>query len=99
MSTEQQPPPITLQWFRPQPDADGQYSFPPRVQYLAAAWCEPGDCWVYVAGFFEPDGGDEWVLEGRVGRIELADIDWLARLDCGKPDGQKTLFENGEGGQ
>lgn len=91
MSTEQQPPPIMLKWFRPLPDGAGEYWFPPRVQYLAAAWCERDDCWVYVAGFFEPDGGDEWVLEGHGGRIELTDIDWLARLDSGKPSPQQTL--------
>ena len=87
----EQPPSSNLKWFRPQPDVQGNYWFSEGVQYLAAAWCVPTLCWVYVAGAFEPDGGDEWVLQGHGGQIELSDIDWLARLDSGKPNPQKTL--------
>lgn len=93
MSTEQQPPPTTLKWFRPQPDAEGQYSFPDGVQYLSATWCERIGEWSYAVGVFEPDYGNEsWELieDGGIA-TDLEEIDWLARLDSGKPGPQQTL--------
>lgn len=95
------PPASNLSWFRPQPDADGNYQFPEGVQYLAATWCEHIGDWNYAVGVFEPDNWSEsWELIENGGlATDLEEIDWLARLDRGKPDGQKRLFENEGGGQ
>jgi hypothetical protein len=96
----EQPPSGDLKWFRPQADADGQYSFPEGVQYLVATWCERIGEWSYAVGVFEPDDWNEsWELIEHGGcATDLEEIDWLARLDSGKPSPQKTL-PGLEGGQ
>jgi hypothetical protein len=88
-----QPPSGNLKWFKPQPDAEGKYQFPEYVQYLAATWCGHIREWSYAVGVFEPDTWDDhWELidDGGVA-TDLEEIDWLARLDSGKPSPQKTL--------
>lgn len=91
MSTNTRPA-RNLNWFRPQPDADGNYRFPEGVQYLAATWCERIGEWSYAVGVFEPDGWGDWELIEHGGvATDLEDIDWLARLDSGKPSPQQTL--------
>ena len=101
----QQPPSGNLQWFKPQPNADGKFAFP-DAQYLVAIWVERTKIWVYSAGTFEFDENskkwmlcDECMVSDWKGQIELQDIDWLARLDDGRPDPQQTLFTEQEGGE
>ena len=91
----QQPPSGNLQWFRPKP---GQ-RFPENVQYLGA-WRRPefGD-WCYHCGIVEPDGCGSWNLHSGYAEMDLDDFEWLAPLDDGKADPQKTLFQEQEGGE